>query len=71
MGVVQLGVPYALFVKGMQTIRAQEASLIMLIEPVLNPLWVYFVIGEAPSTATLIGGGCILTGLAGRFLLVL
>jgi len=71
MGVVQLGVPYALFVKGMQTIRAQEASLIMLIEPVLNPLWVYFVVGEAPSTATLIGGGCILAGLAGRFLLVL
>ena len=32
-------------------------SLIALIEPVLNPLWVALVVGEIPSTATLAAAG--------------
>jgi len=40
MGVVQLGVPYFLFSKGLERLALQEASLIVLIEPVLNPIWV-------------------------------
>jgi drug/metabolite transporter (DMT)-like permease len=52
MGAVQLGMPYYLFSKGLQTIPLQEASLIALIEPVLNPLWVALVVGEIPSSAT-------------------
>ena len=53
MGAVQLGLPYFLFSKGLKTISVQEASLIALIEPVLNPLWVALVVGEIPSAATL------------------
>ena len=68
MGVVQLGVPYFLFSKGLESISLQEASLIVLIEPVLNPLWVALGVGEVPSTATLIGGGVILFSLAVRYL---
>jgi len=67
MGVVQLGLPYFFFSKGVETISLQEASLIALIEPVLNPLWVAIVVGEVPSIATLIGGGMILLGLALRY----
>lgn len=68
MGAVQLGLPYFLFSKGLQTISLQEASLIALIEPVLNPIWVALVVGEIPSSATIAGGGMILFGLGGRYL---
>lgn len=68
MGVVQLGIPYWLFSKGLEQISVQEASLIVLIEPVLNPIWVALVVGEFPSGATLIGGACIVGSLGFRYL---
>jgi drug/metabolite transporter (DMT)-like permease len=68
MGAVQLGLPYFLFSKGLETVSLQEASLIALIEPVLNPLWVALTVGEIPSAATLAGGGMILLGLGVRYL---
>jgi drug/metabolite transporter (DMT)-like permease len=67
MGAVQLGLPYFLFSKGLQTVSLQEASLIALVEPVLNPLWVALAVGEIPSVATLAGGGMILAGLGARY----
>ncbi|HWH76959.1 MAG TPA: DMT family transporter, partial [Candidatus Binatus sp.] len=68
MGAVQLGMPYFLFSKGLQTVSLQEAALIALVEPVLNPLWVAIVVGEIPSLATLCGGAMILSGLGVRYL---
>jgi drug/metabolite transporter (DMT)-like permease len=67
MGVVQLGAPYFFFSKGIEKIPLQEASVIVLIEPVLNPIWVALVVGEIPSAGTLIGGGVILLGLVLRY----
>jgi drug/metabolite transporter, DME family len=67
MGVVQLGIPYWLFSKGVAKIPLQEASLIVLVEPVLNPIWVALAIGEVPSPATLAGGGLIVAGLLFRY----
>ena len=67
MGAVQLGMPYFLFSKGLQTLSLQEASLIALIEPVLNPVWVASTVGEIPSAATLAGGAMILLGLSVRY----
>ena len=71
MGAVQLGLPYFLFSRGLQTIPLQEAALIALIEPVLNPVWVALIVGEIPSFATLTGGALILTALAVRYLIPL
>jgi len=68
MGVVQLGIPYWLFSKGLEQIQVQEASLIVLIEPVLNPIWVALAVGELPSRATLVGGSLIVLGLGARYL---
>jgi drug/metabolite transporter, DME family len=48
-------------------VSLQEASLIALIEPVLNPLWVALVVGEIPSRATVTGGAMILLGLGVRY----
>ena len=68
MGAVQLGVPYFLFSKGLRTIPLQEAALIALIEPVLNPIWVALTVGEIPSFATAAGGAMILSALTVRYL---
>jgi drug/metabolite transporter (DMT)-like permease len=67
MGVVQLGIPYWLFSKSLETVSIHEASLIVLIEPVLNPVWVALAVGEVPSAITLVGGGLIIAGLAIRY----
>lgn len=67
MGVVQLGIPYFLFSKGLESISLQEASLIVLIEPVLNPIWVGLAFGEVPSVWTFVGGGVILLSLCLRY----
>jgi drug/metabolite transporter (DMT)-like permease len=66
MGVVQLGIPYWLFSKAVERIPVHEASLIVLIEPVLNPIWVALMAHEIPTVATFGGGALILFGLAVR-----
>jgi len=68
MGVVQFGIPYLLFTRGVQRITGPEASLLTLIEPVLTPVWVALIVGERPSTATIAGGACILAALAMRYI---
>jgi len=67
MGVLQLGVPYVLFIRGLRTVPATDAALITLAEPILNPVWVWLVVGERPSLGTLLGGGLILLALLVRF----
>jgi drug/metabolite transporter (DMT)-like permease len=67
MGALQLGLPYFLFSRGLQSVSLLEASLIALIEPVLNPIWVALTVGEIPSAATLSGGAMILVGLGVRY----
>jgi drug/metabolite transporter, DME family len=67
MSAVQFALPYTLFTKGINYVPAAEASLIALIEPVLNPIWVALVFGENPSLATLLGGAVILAGLGLRY----
>ncbi len=67
MGAAQFALPYVLFTTGLRDISGVEASLIALIEPVLNPLWVAMLLGEKPTLATVIGGAIILSGLALRY----
>ena len=62
MGWFQLGLAYYFFQWGLARTRAVEASLIALLEPVLNPVWVYFFLGELPSTRVIIG--CALMAVA-------
>ena len=60
LGVVQIGVAYTLFTLGMaRGIRSLDAGIVGYIEPVLNPVWVFLVIGEQPSKWALVGGAII------------
>lgn len=67
MGIVQLGLPYVLFSTAVRHVRASEASLISLLEPLLNPVWVALVVGEIPGLWTVGGGGVVLAGLVSRY----
>jgi drug/metabolite transporter, DME family len=66
LGVVQIGVAYAFFMRGLRTLSALEVSLLVLIEPVLNPLWTWLLTGERPSALALAGGGVMVAALAAR-----
>jgi drug/metabolite transporter, DME family len=70
MGAVQFALPYLLFTRGLRDVEAAEASLLALIEPVLNPVWVALFYGESPTVATVIGGAIIIAGLAVRYLII-
>jgi len=67
MGIIQLSVPYVLFIKGLRTVPATDAALITLVEPLLTPLWVWLAVREAPHGSTFVGGGLILVALLVRF----
>src|SRR6185295_17154168 len=61
LGVVQIGVAYTLFTVAMaRGVRSLDAGIIAYIEPVLNPVWVFLVIGEKPSKWALAGGAIII-----------
>ena len=60
LGIFQMGVSYAFFSKGIETTPSVDASLISMLEAILNPIWAALVIGEIPSFVSLIGGGLVL-----------
>jgi drug/metabolite transporter, DME family len=69
MGVFQLGCAFILISHGLQRVTALEGTLILLLEPVLNPGWAWLVHGEVPSLAIWLGGGLIVAATAGRAML--
>lgn len=66
MGVLQLGLSFILITLGLRRVNALEGALILLLEPVVNPLWVWLVHGEAPGVWSLGGGALILFGTGCR-----
>jgi drug/metabolite transporter (DMT)-like permease len=60
LGIFQLGISSVLFSVAIKKISAVSASLIGVIEPIFNPLWVFIVLRETPSVNTIIGGMIIL-----------
>jgi drug/metabolite transporter (DMT)-like permease len=66
LGVFQIGLAYALIVRGMRIARALEASLLLLLEPALNPIWTWLIHRETPSGWALAGGGLVLAATIGK-----
>jgi len=70
LGIVQIGFAYLLFTLAMaRGVRSLDAGIIGYIEPVLNPIWVFLVIGERPSSWAILGGGIIITSVVAHMLL--
>jgi drug/metabolite transporter (DMT)-like permease len=69
LGTVQIGLAYWLFTRGLAHLTALEVSLLVLLEPVLNPLWTWWLHDERPSPLALAGGAVLLAAIAVRTLL--
>ena len=66
LGVVQLGIPYIMYSEAIKNASALEASIITMIEPILNPIWVVLIIGEIPGVLSIIGGIIVIATVAIR-----
>jgi drug/metabolite transporter (DMT)-like permease len=63
LGVFQIGIAYAFFVKGLQYVTATQASLTGMLEPIANPIWVLLFLGEKPSAYAIAGGVIVLVAI--------
>ena len=68
LGVFQLAGAYALFVAGIKYVTATEASIVGMLEPIANPLWVLLFLGERPSFYAILGGAVVLAAIGWRTL---
>lgn len=66
LGIVQMGLSYFLYSRAIQHVTALEAVLIPIIEPILNPIWVFMVQGEMPSIWSIVGGIIVIVGVTVR-----
>lgn len=60
LGVCQIALAYILLTAAMRVLPALEVSLLLLIEPVLNPAWTWVFRGENPGAYTIVGGAIII-----------
>ena len=61
LGFLQMGIPNIMYAIGIKKVPALSASLITMIEPLMNPIWVFIFVHERP-TAKCIAGGIIILG---------
>ncbi len=68
MGFAQIGLGYIAMTYGIARVAALEASLVNMVEPVLNPVWVFIFLGENPGGWAVLGGAIIIVAVAARIL---
>jgi DME family drug/metabolite transporter len=64
LGIFQIALAYVFLVRGVRRVSALEVSLLVLLEPVLGPVWAWMVHGERPATPALFGGAMIVIATA-------
>jgi drug/metabolite transporter (DMT)-like permease len=69
LGVFQVGLAYVLLARGLRGVAALEASLLILVEPALTPVWAGLLHGEWPSALSTLGGALIVGATAVQLLM--
>ena len=64
LGLCQVALAYVFLTAAMRVLPALEVSLLLLIEPVLNPTWTWLIRGEDPGAYTIAGGAIIIAATA-------
>lgn len=66
LGLVQIGLAYVLMTTGIRGVPALQASMLLMLEPALNPIWAWIVHGEEPGLLPIAGGAIILAATIAR-----
>ena len=69
LGILQLGIPYILYTTAIKHVTALDAIIFPVIEPILNPVLVLFILGETLGTWSIAGGVLVLGGVIFRAIL--
>ena len=67
-GILVLPVSFALIGLGPRRISAPETSLLMILETIIGPLWVWWILEESPNAEALIGGAVVIAVLVANSL---
>lgn len=69
MGIFQLGIAFVLYTVAIRKLPAIESILISMIEPILNPIWVFLILGERPGPLAIVGGIIVIAAVTVRSLI--
>jgi drug/metabolite transporter (DMT)-like permease len=64
LGVFQIGLAYVFISEGVLHLRALEVSLLLLVEPVFSPVWVWLILNEIPASLAIVGGAVVIGATA-------
>lgn len=64
LGIFQIGLAYVFISEGVLRLRALEVSLLLLVEPVFSPVWVWFFLNEMPAGLAIVGGVVVIVATA-------
>lgn len=64
LGIFQIGLAYVFISEGVLHLRALEVSLLLLVEPVFSPIWVWLFLGEMPARLAIVGGAVVIGATA-------
>lgn len=65
LGIFQVGLAYVAMTRGLRRVPGLEAAILLMIEPVFNPVWTWLIHGEQPSDLALAGGTVIVLSTFG------
>lgn len=68
LGLFQLGFSYVLYSAAIRYVTALEAIMVPILEPVLNPVWVFLLVGEQPGPWAVLGGTVVLVSIVSYML---
>ena len=71
LGLVQYSLANILFAKGIKRAEPVTASIILTMEPIMNPVWVFLLKGEAPGPLALTGFVLVVAAVTAQSLLPL
>lgn len=66
LGVFQLGLSYVCYAVAIKKVTAMEGILIPVFEPILNPVWAFFFVGERIGSWALLGGFLVILSILFR-----
>ncbi len=66
LGVFQLGLSYVCYAVAIKKVTAMEGILIPVFEPILNPVWAFFFVGERIGPWALLGGFLVILSILFR-----